>query len=204
MHQVIRPDGKAEIKPNSRLVCDLIFERNDKKRVYPSFPISQVGHLPTVVHSIIEFRERLRDHFIVFDPYDITEGGLLKRIKAAQAEGNVDNGCVKVGCRAGDLFISEDEVALAGKAIWAQIRSRDFRLIDQSDFVCAYLPERDDGSAYQSWGVMAELNYAHNTGRHTYAECTAKDVAGPFADTLTRIFPSWDDALAHFDQLTWI
>lgn len=204
MHQVIFPDGLTQISQNLEIVCQLMFERGDKKRVYPSFPISQVGHLPEVVQSIIEFRESLRKDFIVFDPYDITEGGLPKKLTAARTKGDIADGHCKIECRGEALFIREDECSLASKAIWAQVRSRDFRLIDQSDFVYACLPTRPDGFAYQSWGVMAELNYGRATGRYTFTRCSAKEVAGPFADIVTKNFASDEEAREHFGQLVWL
>ena len=204
MHQIIRVGGKTSITPNTELVCDLIFEREDKKRAYPSFPISQVGHFEDVMERIIQFRESLRTHFIAFDPYDITEGGLVDTIKRAIAKGEVADGHVRIECRGRDLFIREDEVPLLRKAIWAQIRSRDFRLIDQSDFVWAYLPKRPDKFAYQSWGVMAELNYGSRAAKHTFIRCGAKEVGGPFAEIVTKIFKSDEDAFQHFRTLRWI
>ena len=204
MHQIIWPNGKTDITPNTQLVCDLIFEREEKKRAYPSFPISQVVGLPKVLESIIEFRQGLRNHFTAFDPYDITEGGLPTRIKGAQRKGDVADEHVKIECRGHDLFIREDEIPLLGKAIWAQIRSRDFRLIDQSHFVWAYLPKRPEGFAYQSWGVTTELNYGRATGKYTFVRCAAKDVGGPFSEIVTRTFASDEEALEHFRTLQWI
>src|ERR1700759_5569375 len=45
----------------------LMFER-DKKKVYPSFPMSHVMDLPDTLAEIERFRATINDHFVAFDP----------------------------------------------------------------------------------------------------------------------------------------
>ena len=50
----------------------LMFE-TEKKKVYPSFPMSHVMDLPDTLAEIDRFRATINEHFIAFDPGDVDE-----------------------------------------------------------------------------------------------------------------------------------
>src|SRR5438034_147234 len=64
----------------------LMFER-DKKKVYPSFPMSHVMDLPDTLAEIERFRGIINEHFIAFDPCDVDEFVLHTTAERASAEG---------------------------------------------------------------------------------------------------------------------
>ena len=54
----------------------LMFEPQ-RKRVYPSFPMTHVIDMPQILAEIERFRDALAEHFITFDPADFDEKRLL-------------------------------------------------------------------------------------------------------------------------------
>src|SRR4051812_12854223 len=56
----------------TQTIMRLMFEPN-KKKVYPSFPMTHVMDLPDTMAEIDRFRAILADHFIAFDPGDVDE-----------------------------------------------------------------------------------------------------------------------------------
>jgi len=65
----------------------LIF-RPQTKRVYPSFPMTHVMDMPSVLAEIDAFRATIAEHFITFDPGDMDEKRLLSLAAAALREGH--------------------------------------------------------------------------------------------------------------------
>ncbi|MHC4711254.1 MAG: hypothetical protein ACYTA3_12770, partial [Planctomycetota bacterium] len=104
--------------------------RPDMKKVYPSFPMTHVVDMPDVLAEIDHFRAELAAH-----PFG-----------AAQAESQ--------------LRISVREVLDIAGDIDGQIYMRDFKLIDQSDMICSYIPELPGGLPGLSSGVERELQHA--------------------------------------------
>src|SRR5256885_11039497 len=58
--------------PTTQTIFRLMFE-SQKKKVYPSFPMSHVMDLPDTLKEIDRFRAKLAEDFITFDPGDVDE-----------------------------------------------------------------------------------------------------------------------------------
>ena len=82
--------------PTTQTIYRLMFE-TDKKKVYPSFPMSHVMDLPDTLAEIDKFRATINEHFIAFDPGDVDEFVLhtiekeVKRLAAPDDAGNAES-----------------------------------------------------------------------------------------------------------------
>jgi len=82
--------------------------------------------------------------------------------------------------------------------IKGQIVARDFKLIEQSDMVVAYIPQRD-GRPELSVGVIKELAYARQCTIDTYAIWPSNKNPSPFLQA-SRIFWNVEDFCAFINQ----
>jgi len=182
-----------------RLLC-----RSDMRKVYPSFPMSHVVDMPDVLAEIDHFRSALADHFITFDPGDVDEKLLLERAIQAAREGHE---FIEVephlfgGRKAHDTIrVRVREVLDIAGDIDGQIYMRDFKLIDQADMICSYIPELPGGIPGLSSGVERELHHAFEHTKEVYVVWKPAKSPSPFiTETATRIFSSVDEALEHFE-----
>jgi adenylate kinase len=183
-----------------RLVC-----RPDMRKVYPSFPMSHVVDMPAVLAEIDQFRAALAERFIAFDPGDVDEKLLLDRAIAAAKDGKdfIETVIYPNGARGKALTV---RVAVRGVLdiagdIDGQIYMRDFKLIDQSDMICSYIPELPGGVPGLSSGVERELQHAFEHTKEVYVVWKPKKAPSPFiTETATRVFSSVEEALAHFEE----
>jgi len=140
----------------------LMFSPNLKK-AYLSFPITKVRDKPEVVQKIQEFRKKMALELIVFDPYTIQEKRLLVAAhEASQAEKEVE---IETYEKTQKLKI--EDIRAIEKEIDGQIISRDFKLIEQSDMIVAFIPEVK-GEPDISAGVQSEIQYGHDLPREVY------------------------------------
>src|SRR4051812_34451907 len=114
----------------------LMFEPQ-KKKVYPSFPMSHVMDLPDTLAEIDRFRANLNEHFICFDPGDVDEfvlhTSMLKAMEAGEAT-------ITVPAAEGQVTLKTTEVAQISGDIMGQIYARDFKMVDQSDMIVSLVP----------------------------------------------------------------
>jgi len=189
---VSRGRHRGTTEPFLRLVT-----RPDMRKVYPSFPMTHVVDMPDVLAEIDHFRAELAARFITFDPGDVDEKLLLDRALAAAANGEdfVTVTAHPIGAAKADspLRISVREVLDIAGDIDGQIYMRDFKLIDQSDMICSYIPELPGGMPGLSSGVERELQHAFEHTKEVYVVWKPKKTA-------TKVFPTVDDALAHFES----
>jgi len=186
-----------------RLLC-----RPDLRKVYPSFPMSHVVDMPEVLAEIDEFRAKLAEHFIAFDPGDVDEKLLLDRAIEAAREGEefFDHTPHSFGGAAGEpIRVRVREVLDIAGDIDGQIYMRDFKLIDQSDMIVSYIPELSSSSGRSipglSSGVERELQHAFEHTKEVYVVWKPSKAPSPFiTETATRIFPTVEDALEHFER----
>ncbi len=179
----------------------LIFEPQ-RKKVYPSFPMTHVMDLPEVLAEIEAFRAMLADHFITFDPGDVDEKRLI--LDAAEA---AKRGEKSFRVNVWGRTISFDVLEVMGVAgdIDGQIYARDFKLIDQSDMIVSYIPELPDGRPGLSSGVERELQHAHEATKEVYVIWRAKAEPSPFiTETATRMFHTVDEAIRYFQDRRYI
>jgi adenylate kinase len=180
--------------------------RPDMKKVYPSFPMTHVVDMPDVLAEIDHFRAELAQRFITFDPGDVDEKLLLERALAAAANGEdwVTTGHHAFGGSVGEetaVRLSVREVLDIAGDIDGQIYMRDFKLIDQSDMICSFIPELPGGMPGLSSGVERELQHAFEHTKEVYVVWKPKRTPSPFiTETATKVFPTVDDALAHFES----
>jgi adenylate kinase len=179
----------------------LIF-RPDTKKVYPSFPMTHVMDLPETLAEIDAFRAVMAEHFITFDPGDLDEKRLLFEAGAATQRGE-ERFIVNVHGR--DVIFDVREVTGVARDIDAQIYARDFKLIDQSDMIVSLIPELPNGKPGLSSGVERELQHAFETTKEVYVVWQPRAEPSPFVtETATRVFPTVEAALDHFQQRGYI
>ena len=179
----------------------LLFEPQ-RKRIYPSFPMTHVMDMPDVLAEINAFRDVLADHFITFDPGDLDEKRLL--FMAAEAlQANKDSFTLEIHGR--DVTFDAHEVSRIDADIDGQIYARDFELIDQSDMIVSYIPEMPDGKPGLSSGVERELQHAFEVTKEVYVVWKPKSEPSPFiTETTTRVFKSVDETLQYFQEKGYI
>lgn len=166
------------------------------KKVYPSFPMSHVLGKPELMREIDEFRQKLAEHFIVFDPSDVEEKRLVKAATDASARGE-SHVTVEVNKRS--VSYAVEEIFQVNRDIDAQIYARDFKLIEQSDMIVSFIPKLPDGLPCLSSGVERELQHAHECAKEVYVVWTSPMEPSPFiTETATRVFPDVASALSHF------
>ena len=185
--------------------CVRLVTRPDMKKVYPSFPMSHVMDMPDILAEIDHFRAELAKHFISFDPGDVDEKLLLDRAIEAAKEAK---DWIEVtphtfgGKKAGKpIRVSVREVLDIAGDVDGQIYMRDFKLIDQADMICSYIPELPGGIPGLSSGVERELQHAFEHTKEVYVVWKPKKNPSPFiTETATRIFREVDEALAYFED----
>ncbi len=182
-----------------------LITRPDIKKVYPSFPMSHVVDLPDVLAEIDHFRSELAKHFIAFDPGDVDEKLLLDRAIDAAKNGRdfINVEAHSFGGRKADepIRVSVREVLDIAGDVDGQIYMRDFKLIDQSDMICSFVPELAGGTPGLSSGVERELQHAWEHTKEVYVVWKPKKNPSPFiTETATRVFASVDEALSYFED----
>jgi adenylate kinase len=182
-------------------VYRLMFEPQ-RKRVYPSFPMTHVMDMPEVLAEIDAFRETLAEQFITFDPGDLDEKRLLFEAGAATQRGEKS---FRINVHGKQMDLPVDQVTAVAHDIDSQIYARDFKLIDQSDMIVSYVPELPSGKPGLSSGVERELQHAYENTREVYVVWKPKAEPSPFVTkTATEVFPSVEDALKHFQKKGYI
>ncbi len=175
----------------------LAFERTCK-RAYLSFPMTAVARLQSVMQEIGEFRKRMKEMFICFDPGDLEEAHLP--VVARQAR---EQGLRRVEVTAGreHAILDVEEILQIEHDINSQIYARDFLLIDQADMIVSFVPALPDGRAAISSGVERELQHAHEAAKEVYVIWTAKQSPSVFVtQTATKVFSSMAEAVEFFQQ----
>ncbi|MDY7108529.1 MAG: AAA family ATPase [Planctomycetota bacterium] len=186
--------------------CLRLVTRTDMRKVYPSFPMSHVVDMPDVLAEIDHFRAELAKHFITFDPADVDEKLLLDRALEAAKAGKdwLEIGPHAFGGRrdGGELFrVPVREILEIAGDVDGQIYMRDFKLVDQSDMICSFIPELPGGIPGLSSGVERELQHAFEHTKEVYVVWKPKKTPSPFiTETATKIFPDVDGALRYFEE----
>ena len=215
----------------------------ERPKVYASFPIT--GLSEEEEKEVASFREELKEHVIVFDPYAIRERSILSIAYTFLEE--VDEDMVKEYQRlvqknfshlkeasgkitdpslgSQDLQVSlgtnlqtskwaflssldftlegahiaGDELRNAMEAIDSQIISRDYLLIDQSDFVIMYIkPMENKPRPLISAGSQSEMVYAYSRGKPVYVvyKYGAKHLS-PWVTQYATVFRTLQETLNH-------
>ena len=183
------------------VTCLRLITQPDMPKVYPSFPMSHVMDLPEVRAEIDRFRAVLARHFITFDPGDVDEKLLLQRAIQAAKEGLDWVEVQQRGPGRPPIRASVREVLDIAGDIDGQIYMRDFKLIDQADMICSFIPELPGGLPGLSSGVGRELQHAFEPTKEVYVVWKAARNPSPFiTETATKVFSTIDDALSYFEE----
>jgi adenylate kinase len=195
-----RGRNAENVRTMFRLIC-----RPEMRKVYPSFPMSHVVDMPEVLAEIDRFRAALAEKFTAFDPGDVDEKLLLDRAIGAAKEGRdfVETTIYPHGERGGPVTVRvpvRGVLDIAGD-IDGQIYMRDFKLIDQSDMICSYIPELPGGVPGLSSGVERELQHAFEHTKEVYVVWKPRKSPSPFiTETATRVFGSVEEAMGYFEE----
>jgi len=169
----------------------LVFQRQLKK-AYLSFPMTAVAKIEAVTREIGEFRRRMKQLFICFDPGDLEEAHLPIVARQARTQG-VDS--IDATAADGPVRLGVAEVLQIERDINNQIYARDFLLIDQADMIVSFVPALPDGRAAISSGVERELQHAHEAAKEVYVIWTARQNPSVFVtQTASRVFSGVDEA----------
>ncbi len=160
----------------AQCVYRMLFEPQ-RKRVYPSFPMSHVMDLPEILGEIDAFRAAISAHFITFDPGDLDEKRLPFAALAARKQGEKK---LRLDIHGRSVEFDIDEVLAVESDIDSQIVARDFKLIDQSDIIVSYIPRLPGGKPGLSSGVERELQHAYETTKEVYVVWKPKAEPSPF------------------------
>jgi len=164
-----------------------IIAHPNKKKLYLSFPITIIkATQPKLLEEVGSFREKLREHFVVFDPLAVKDIEWLV-------------GDYELPARLLD-GISEPLPTASEQAkayVEAQTVCRDFQLVDQSDFVVVYYK-----TDRVSFGVVSEMIHGYTNNKPVYVVwsrsvspffahyCTAwKPDTEPLLDLLMKKYP---------------
>jgi adenylate kinase len=175
----------------------LAFER-DRKRAYLSFPMTAVARLQSVTQEIGEFRKRIKELFICFDPGDLEEAHLPVVAREAHKQGLKQ---VEVTASHDQAVLNVEEVLQIERDINNQIYARDFLLIDQADMIISFVPALPDGRAAISSGVERELQHAHEAAKEVYVIWTAEQSPSVFVtQTANKVFTTVEEAAEYFKR----
>lgn len=179
----------------------LMFD-HDRKRIYPSFPMSHVMDMPDVLAEIDGFRDALAEHFICFDPGDLDEKRMLFEAAEATKRGE---GKITLDVNGRMVDFNVPDVIAVAPDIDSQIYARDFKLIDQSDMIVSYVPELAGGIPGLSSGVERELQHAFEGTKEVYIIWRPRKEPSPFiTETATKVFPSVEELFKHFQSKGYI
>lgn len=175
-----------------------------KRVVYASFAISRLkGNDPAMVAAraaVDRFRSLLKEHFIVLDPYAITEKLLADA--GAKSNGEPVVMCLRDGTT---VTLPHDIVTPAASLIDGQIVERDERLVRSADAVVVYFPTDPSGYPYPSEGAAFERITGWLQGKEVIVVTEAgPEKRGPFALVATATCANFDEAVAWFRAHGWI
>ena len=193
--------SRANPRINALSLYRLMFEP-ERKRVYPSFPMTHVFDQPDTMAEIEHFRDVLAEHFITFDPADLDEKRLLFEAGEATKRGE-DHVTLSVGGR--EITVSVNEITTVAPDIDAQIYARDFQLIEQSDMIVSYIPVLPGGRPAISSGVERELQHAYECTKDVFVIWRPDVEPSPFVtNTATEVFRSLDELFEQFQLLGYL
>jgi len=157
----------------------LLFEPQ-RHKMYLSYPITTIrAEKPELLDTIQQFGRQLTERFVVFDPLHI------KDMELAHATEHTDTTPPPL-----DLQELNETVV---QQIKHRTITRDYRFIDQSDFIVVYYP-----TDKLSPGVISEMIYAHTRNKSVYAIFAG--ARSPFFERYcTRIFPAIEAFEAFLD-----
>jgi nucleoside 2-deoxyribosyltransferase len=154
--------------------------------------MTAVAKIEAVTAEIGEFRRRMKQLFICFDPGDLEEAHLPIVARQARTQG-IDS--IEAMVAEWPVRLGVAEVMQIERDINNQIYARDFLLIDQADMIVSFVPALPDGRAAISSGVERELQHAHEAAKEVYVIWTAQQNPSVFVtQTASAVFSTVDEA----------
>jgi len=174
---------------------EIIFEPQ-RKKAYLSFPMTHVAEMSGVRKLIDDFRAKIKENMVCFDPADLEETCLPAKAHKAKEYG-LDY--VEVELPGRTIRLDLQQVLQIERDINSQIYARDFLLIDQSDMIISFIPSLPDGRAAISSGVERELQHAHEAAKEVYVIWTSKQAPSVFVtQTATKVFTDTNQVMTFF------
>jgi hypothetical protein len=140
----------------------------EAKKLYISFPISRIP-AGSMRADIDEFRNEFRKltSCVVFDPLEVTEEPRLLAALKKTLSNDQDAKTVKVESRGQEVHLGVHELQEIKGYIKGRTRSFDYRMIEQSDAIVAFIPEQK-GQPYVAEGVLMEIAYAEYRAKEIF------------------------------------
>lgn len=190
------PHYVLSVNYGPQIIYKLMYE-NYLTKVYTSFPITLIRDIPELVEEVRKFREWVNKRAIAFDPYcAIGEKRLHYELERA-----IDNGQNKIRIKTlgEEIEFNVSDISEIVADIDGQIIYRDFRLIDQSDMVLAYIPTIGEKPQLSSGGER-ELEYGHDNGKKVYVICNLPKKLSPWINQrVDGVFKNFDEAKGLFN-----
>ena len=185
---------------SAETIYRLMFQ-NHLKKAYLSFPITHVQEQGEILAKIDLFREEMKKHLIAFDPLLMNEKRLHTEMLAELGKGSPKD-FIEVESIGHKQKINMSDILEIINDIDGQIISRDFKLIDQSDMILAYIPKDDAGRPIISPGVIRELDHAHDEMKEIYVIWDSPEDPSVFITNLmpVSIFSRLDEAVDFFKR----
>lgn len=195
----------------------------DTEKVYLSFPIT--GLPDKRKKEVDDFKNCIKEKYIAFDPFNLTERRILNTfysvfdeitevfqpIKAEvdkiKAKNNLENlnwePFFDDYSHHGLTRFNFENSRMLGREIWSilkaidsQIISRDYQLIDQSDFVLMFIRTDEGNRPIISAGCQTELVYAYSKGKDVHVVCSAgRRTLGPWVTEFSEVYNDISSAL---------
>jgi adenylate kinase len=153
------------------------------KKAYLSYPMQHVA--PGQERGLAEFKRRLEEVSLVFDPADVND------FASEDATTASDGGNQLATLRDDEATPKRDRLQ---QHIADQIVVRDYKLVQQSDLVVVYYD-----APVPSPGVISEMKYALENGKQVYGVWLPKNEPSVFFTRYCSIWFRTEDAL--FDHL---
>lgn len=187
---------------------------------------SDLRRVNTLVEKVTTFKAAVEEMFIAFDPAAMTERGLIGQTRTVEGDLEVPFEVVAGDVRKlkdagvtsrpawaanwgphssvglvdfdfGGQRLNGAEVTACLAGIDSQIISRDYLLIDQSDFVIMYILMGEDDQPVISAGCQSEMLYAYAAGKPVYVVCPGgQDSLSPWVTEFCEIYETTEEALA--------
>ena len=146
---------------------------DDRKKVYLSYPITQIRNDPELLEKISNvYRSQVQEKFYVFNPLDIQD-------KTDFVQKTVEDP---------EFYSEENEKMIDSRTV-----TRDYRFITQSDAVVVLYPTDKLSS-----GVAAEMSFAYNHQIPVYIYY--KESISPFLEEKAKIYKSFKELSIALDS----
>jgi len=164
-----------------------LMSKQYSRKIYLSYPITHLEDRESKLADKDRFKNRLRTlGLTVFDPGEIEDSFLLYKLRELR-DSEKDRLVVKEN--GVEVEISVGEIEDVAEDLLDQIVARDYRLIDQSDFLIVYY-----FSPVMSPGVLSEMTYGFSNNKKVFV--VFKGPESPFFNYYsTKIFGSEEDLI---------